>query len=154
MTKMIAMSVPERGGRFRKEERDLPEPGRHEVRIRVHACGVCHSDVLTVQGLIPGISYPRIPGHEVIGVIDALGPDVEGWNVGTRVGVGWSSGSCNYCGHCRRGNTFACETIQGATGVSRDGGSYWNRLGNIAVWNSVMDEDRYLTRKWNEFLTS
>ena len=122
MTKMIAMTVPERGGRFRKEERDLPEPGRHEVRIRVHACGVCHSDVLTVQGLMPGMSYPRIPGHEVIGVIDALGPDVEGWNVGTRVGVGWSSGSCNYCGHCRRGNTFACETIQGATGVSRDGG--------------------------------
>jgi alcohol dehydrogenase len=122
MTKMIAMTVPERGGRFRKEERDLPEPGRHEVRIRVHACGVCHSDVLTVQGLMPGISYPRIPGHEVIGVIDALGPDVEGWKAGARVGVGWSSGSCNHCGHCRRGNAFACETIQGATGVTRDGG--------------------------------
>jgi alcohol dehydrogenase len=122
MTKMIAMTVPERGGLFRKEERDLPEPGRHEVRVRVHACGVCHSDVVTVQGLMPGISYPRIPGHEVIGVIDALGPDVEGWEVGARVGVGWFSGSCNYCGHCRRGNAFACETIQGATGVTRDGG--------------------------------
>jgi len=122
MAKMIAMTVPERGGHFRKEERDLPEPGRHEVRIRVHACGVCHSDSITVQGLIPGISYPRIPGHEVIGVIDALGPDVEGWDVGARVGVGWFSGFCNHCGHCRRGNAFACETIQGATGVTRDGG--------------------------------
>jgi D-arabinose 1-dehydrogenase-like Zn-dependent alcohol dehydrogenase len=72
MTKMIAMTVAERGGRLQKVERDLPEPGRQEVRIRVHACGVCHSDSLTVQGLMPGISYPRIPGHEVIGVIDAL----------------------------------------------------------------------------------
>jgi D-arabinose 1-dehydrogenase-like Zn-dependent alcohol dehydrogenase len=122
MTKMIAMTVPERGGRFQKVERDLPEPGRHEVRIRVHACGVCHSDSLTVQGLMPGISYPRIPGHEVIGVIDALGPEVDGWQVGARVGVGWHSGSCLTCGHCRRGNAFACENIQGATGVSRDGG--------------------------------
>ena len=122
MAKMIAMTMPERGGRFQKVERDLPNPGRHEVRIRVHACGVCHSDSITVQGLMPGISYPCIPGHEVIGVIDALGSDVDGWRVGARVGVGWSSGSCFTCGHCRRGNAFACETIQGATGVTRDGG--------------------------------
>ena len=122
MTKMIAMTVPERGGRLRKEERDLPEPGRQEVRIRVQACGVCHATSLTVQGLMPGIGYPRVPGHEVIGVIDALGPEVEGWDVGARVGVGWSSGACSYCGHCRRGDAFACENIQGATGVTRDGG--------------------------------
>ena len=91
MSKMRAMIVPEPGGRFRMEERDLPEPGRHEVRIRIHACGVCHSDSITVEGHMPGLSYPRIPGHEVIGVIDALGPDVEGWDVGARVGVAGSA---------------------------------------------------------------
>jgi D-arabinose 1-dehydrogenase-like Zn-dependent alcohol dehydrogenase len=71
---------------------------------------------------MPGLAYPRIPGHEVIGVIEAIGPDVEGWDVGARVGVGWSPGACGWCAHCRRGDAFACETIKGATGVSRDGG--------------------------------
>ena len=71
---------------------------------------------------MPGVTFPRIPGHEVIGVIDALGPDVDGWNVGARVGVGWFGGSCGYCGHCRRGEAFACENIHGVTGVTRDGG--------------------------------
>jgi alcohol dehydrogenase len=122
MTKMRAMVVPQARGAFRMEERNLPEPGRHEVRIRVHACGVCHSDSFTVEGAMPGIAYPRIPGHEVIGVIDALGPDVEGWDMGDRVGVGWFGGSCGYCGHCRRGNTFACETFTAITGITRDGG--------------------------------
>src|SRR5689334_1621467 len=109
MAKMLAMTIPNRGERFRKEEREMPAPGRHEVRIRVQACGVCHSDTVTMDGLVPGITYPRVPGHEVIGVIDALGPDVDGWDVGTRVGVGWSPGACLYCGNCRRGNGFACE---------------------------------------------
>src|ERR1700720_3238437 len=122
MLKMRAMVVPEPGGRFRMEERDLPEPGRHEVRVRVHACGVCHSDSVIVEGHMPGLSYPRIPGHEVIGVIDALGPNVEGWDVGTRVGVGWLGGSCGYCGHCRRGDAFACENIHSVTGITRAGG--------------------------------
>jgi len=122
MMKMRAMVVREPGGPFRMEERDLPEPGRHEVRIRVHACGVCHSDSLVVEGHMPGLSYPRIPGHEVIGVIDALGPNVEGWDVGARVGVGWFGGSCGYCDHCRRGDAFACENIHGVTGITRDGG--------------------------------
>jgi D-arabinose 1-dehydrogenase-like Zn-dependent alcohol dehydrogenase len=122
MPTMRAMIVPAPGAAFRIEERDLPIPGRHEVRIRVHACGVCHSDALTVEGRMPGLSYPRIPGHEVIGVIDALGPDVDGWEVGARVGVGWFGGSCGYCGNCRRGDSFACETIQSTTGVTRDGG--------------------------------
>ena len=122
MSKMRAMVVPEIRGGFRIEERELPEPGRHEVRVRVHACGVCHSDSVTVEGLVPGLSYPRIPGHEVIGVIDALGTDVDGWDVGARVGVGWFGGSCGHCGHCRRGDAFACENIHGATGVTRDGG--------------------------------
>jgi len=122
MPKMRAAVVPAVKGRFRMEERDLPEPARHEVRIRVRACGVCHSDVVTVEGMMPGLTYPRIPGHEVIGEIDALGPDVEGWTVGDRVGVGWFGGSCGYCRRCRRGEAFACENIHGATGVTRDGG--------------------------------
>jgi alcohol dehydrogenase len=122
MPKMRAMIVPEAGSKLRTEERDLPEPGRHEVRIKVHACGVCHSDALTMQGGVPGLAYPRIPGHEVIGMIDAVGPDVEGWTVGLRVGVGWFGGSCGYCGHCRRGDAFACENIHGVTGLTRDGG--------------------------------
>ena len=122
MSKMRAMVVSKPGEGLRLEERDLPEPGRHEVRLRVHACGVCHSDSLTVEGGMPGLSYPRIPGHEVIGVIDALGPDVDGWTVGARVGVGWFGGACGYCHHCRRGDAFACENIHGATGLTRDGG--------------------------------
>jgi D-arabinose 1-dehydrogenase-like Zn-dependent alcohol dehydrogenase len=122
MTKMRAMVVPQARGRFLAEERDLPEPGRHEVRIRIHACGVCHSDSLVVDGAMPTITYPRIPGHEVIGVIDALGADVDGWSLGERVGVGWFGGSCGHCGHCRRGNAFACETLTSITGITRDGG--------------------------------
>jgi alcohol dehydrogenase len=122
MPKMRAMIVPQPGGKFQMEERDLPLPGRHEVRIRIQACGVCHSDSITVEGHMPGLLYPRIPGHEVIGVIDALGSDVEGWEVGARAGVGWFGGSCGHCGRCRRGDSFACETIQSITGVTRDGG--------------------------------
>ena len=121
MSKMRAMVVPKAGAKFNLEERDLPEPGRHEVRIKIHACGVCHSDSVTVLGLT-GIAYPRTPGHEVIGVIEALGADIDGWQVGERVGVGWFGGACGYCGHCRRGNSFACETIHAITGVTRDGG--------------------------------
>src|SRR6266404_5467169 len=133
MSKMRAMIVPQAGGRLRIEERDLPEPGRHEVRIRVHACGVCHSDSVIVEGHMPGLTYPRIPGHEVIGVIEALGAEVRGWEVGARVGVGWSSGFCGYCGHCRRGEAFACENIKGATGITRDGGYATHMLANASA---------------------
>jgi alcohol dehydrogenase len=133
MSKMRAMIVPAPGGRLRLEERDLPEPGRHEVRIRIHACGVCFSDTLTVEGHIPGLSYPRVPGHEVIGVIDALGPDVEGWQVGARVGVGWFGGSCGYCSRCRRGNAFACENIHSTTGITRDGGYATHMLALVSA---------------------
>jgi alcohol dehydrogenase len=122
MSKMRAMVVPKVNAPFRLEERELPTPGPHEVRIRVQACGVCHSDTITVQGLFPNLTYPRIPGHEVIGIIDALGPDVQGWEPGQRVGVGWHGGNCGYCGNCRRNMTFACENVNGATGVTRDGG--------------------------------
>src|ERR1700722_14358843 len=133
MSEMCAMVISQAGGRFQFERRDIPEPRPQEVRIRIHACGVCHSDSLTVEGHIPGLVYPRIPGHEVIGVIDALGPDVEGWSVGARVGVGWFGGACGYCGHCRRGDAFACENIHGATGITRDGGYATHMLALVSA---------------------
>jgi D-arabinose 1-dehydrogenase-like Zn-dependent alcohol dehydrogenase len=137
---MRAMIVPSPGAKFTLEERELPQPGPHEVRIRVQACGVCHSDSLTVQGHMPGLVYPRVPGHEVIGVLEALGSDVDGWRTGTRVGVGWFSGACGYCGECRQGNAFACQTIQGATGVTRDGGYATHMLAHATALARVPAE--------------
>ncbi len=122
MTSMRAIEVQHQGGPMVLVERPIPEPQAHEVRVKVAACGVCHSDSITVGGFFPGITWPRIPGHEVVGTIDAIGADVQGWQVGTRVGVGWHSGNCGYCGQCRHGNAFACETIHDVTGVYRDGG--------------------------------
>jgi D-arabinose 1-dehydrogenase-like Zn-dependent alcohol dehydrogenase len=119
---MRAVEVQQQGGPLVLVERPMPEPGDGQVRIRVHACGVCHSDSITVNGLMPGITYPRVPGHEVIGVIDAVGPHVSGWTTGVRVGVGWNPGHCGHCRQCRRGNAFACENVHGATGVYTDGG--------------------------------
>ena len=133
MSKMRAMIVSKPGAPLQMEERDLPEPGPHEVRIRVQACGVCHSDSVTVEGLMPGLRYPRIPGHEVIGLIDAIGPDVGGWALGVRAGVGWFGGACGYCGNCRRGDSFACENMRGATGVSRDGGYATHMLAHASA---------------------
>jgi D-arabinose 1-dehydrogenase-like Zn-dependent alcohol dehydrogenase len=122
MAKMRAMVIRERGGPFVAEDRDIPVPGPEEIRIRVQACGVCHSDTVTVQKLFPFVEYPRIPGHEIVGVVDALGPGVNGFKTGERVGVGWFGGMCGYCGHCRRDAGFACENVHEVTGVSRDGG--------------------------------
>jgi alcohol dehydrogenase len=122
MSKMRAVQVSRPGGPLEIVERDIPEPGPGFVRIKVHACGVCHSDTVTKDGLFPGIQYPRIPGHEVVGVIDAVGTDVPRWKVGQRVGVGWNGGYCGYCDNCRRGDFFACQTSTEVTGISRDGG--------------------------------
>ena len=122
MAKMRAMVIRERGGPFVAEERDVPVPGPEEISLRVQACGVCHSDTVTVQQLFPFIQYPRIPGHEGVGVVHALGPGVKGFTVGERVGVGWFGGMCGYCGHCRRDAGFACENVHEVTGVGRDGG--------------------------------
>jgi len=140
MPRMRAMVIPEAGAKLRMEEREIPEPAHHEVRIRVQACGVCHSDALTVEGHTPGFAYPRIPGHEVIGLIEALGSDVEGWAVGTSVGVGWFSGSCGYCKRCRHGDAFACENIQGATGLTRDGGYTTHMLAHASALARVPGE--------------
>jgi D-arabinose 1-dehydrogenase-like Zn-dependent alcohol dehydrogenase len=121
MATMRVVQVSRPNGPFEIVERQIPEPGPGSVRIRVHACGVCHSDSVTKEGLIPGMQYPRVPGHEVSGVIDAVGPAVAGWQPGQRVGVGWNGGYCGYCDLCRRGEFFACVRSQ-TTGVTYDGG--------------------------------
>jgi len=140
MTTMIAMQVPQAGGKLERVERDVPQPGSREVLIKVHACGVCHSDSATVEGSFPGIQYPRVPGHEVIGTIEAVGPGVEGWRVGDRAGVGWFGGSCGWCPRCRRGDAFACETITAATGVTRDGGYATHMLADVSAVAHVPDD--------------
>jgi D-arabinose 1-dehydrogenase-like Zn-dependent alcohol dehydrogenase len=122
MPKMRVVQVPRAGGPFEIVEREIPEPGAGSVRIKVQACGVCHSDSVTKNGLMPGIQYPRVPGHEVAGVIDLVGPAVNGWKAGERVGVGWNGGYCGYCDACRHGNFFACQTFTRVTGVTYDGG--------------------------------
>src|ERR1700741_2639237 len=121
MAMMRVAQVTRPGGPFEIVERPIPEPGAGQVRIKVAACGVCHSDSFTKEGLFPGIQYPRVPGHEVAGVIDAVGAGVAGWKPGQRVGVGWKGGYCGEFDHCRRGNFFACVTGQ-VTGISYDGG--------------------------------
>lgn len=123
MPTMRAFQIGKAGGALELVERPVPEPGAGFVRIKVEACGICHSDVLTKEGAWPGISYPRVPGHEVIGVIDAVGPGVPAvWQAGERVGVGWHSSHCGHCDQCRRGEFFACLQGPGITGVTLDGG--------------------------------
>ena len=140
MAKMRAMVVSKKGGPLEAVERDLPEPGPEEIRIRVLACGVCHSDSLTVEKLLPFIQYPRVPGHEVIGVVDALGPGVQGFNVGDRAGVGWFGGSCGYCRHCRRDSAFACETVTEISGVTRDGGYATHMIARASALAHIPDD--------------
>ena len=121
MARMKAVQVARPGGDLEVVEREVPEPGPGQVRIRVQACGVCHSDVVTKDGLLPGISYPRVPGHEVAGVIDKLGGAVKGWREGERVGIGWFGGQDGTCTACRRGDFINCANVQ-FCGVSYDGG--------------------------------
>lgn len=120
MSKMIAMQVSRQGGSFERVERALPEPGAGQVRLRVEACGICHSDAIVKFGGMP-VQYPRIPGHEVVGFVDALGPGVQGWAVGDRAGVGWHGGQCYACDPCRHGDFAMCNT-HSVTGLSHDGG--------------------------------
>lgn len=122
MAKMRAVQVAKAGGPLELVEREIPTPGAGQVRVKVHACGICHSDSLTIEGHWPGITYPRIPGHEAAGVVDALGADVPGWKAGDRVGIGWYGGSCGYCDSCRRGDFVACLINPQVTGISWDGG--------------------------------
>jgi len=122
MPKMRAVQVPRPHGPLELVERDLPEPGPGAVRIKVQACGICYSDSLVKEGTWPGVEYPRVPGHEVAGVIEALGEGVAGWQTGQRVGVGWYGGHCGYCDSCRRGDFAMCQNTPLVTGVSFDGG--------------------------------
>jgi D-arabinose 1-dehydrogenase-like Zn-dependent alcohol dehydrogenase len=122
MSKMRAIQIPQPNGPFELVEREIPEPGTGRVRIKVEACGICHSDSFTKEGLWPGIEYPRIPGHEVAGKIDAIGTGVAGWTEGQRVGVGWHGGHCGRCDDCRRGNFFACQIAAQVAGITYDGG--------------------------------
>ena len=117
--KVAQISRP--GGDFELVERDIPNPIAGQVRIKVQACGVCHSDVLTKEGSLPGIQYPRIPGHEVAGVVDEVGAGVAAWKKGQRVGVGWHGGHDNTCRECRRGNFRNCRNAK-VCGVDYDGG--------------------------------
>ena len=121
MATMRAMQIAEKGGDFELVEREVPTPGRGEALVNVHACGVCHSDMLAVQGAFPGVPFPIVPGHEVAGEIEALGEGVEGWETGQRVGVGWFGGNCGWCEPCRRGDLIDCQNM-GIPGVTEDGG--------------------------------
>lgn len=121
MATMRVAQVSKPKGPFEIVERQIPEPPAGWVRIKVQACGVCHSDSVVKEGLFPNIQYPRVPGHEVAGVIDAIGQGVVQWTPGQRVGVGWFGGNCGHCDFCRRGEFFACKFIQ-TTGISFDGG--------------------------------
>ena len=121
MAKMKVVQVPKAGADLEVVEREIPEPGSGHVRIRVLACGVCHSDAITKEGVFPGISYPRVPGHEVAGVIDAIGAGVKDWKKGERVGVGWHGGQDGTCPACRRGDFVNCANVK-VCGISYDGG--------------------------------
>jgi alcohol dehydrogenase/propanol-preferring alcohol dehydrogenase len=118
---MRAVQVSEPGGDFELVEREVPTPGPGEALVRVHACGVCHSDMFAKEGGYPGVSHPLVPGHEIAGEISALGDGVKGWEVGQRVGVGWFGGNCGCCEWCRRGSLIDCENME-IPGVTADGG--------------------------------
>jgi len=121
MARMKVAQVAQANAALEIVERDIPDPKSRQVRIKVQACGVCHSDMFTVTGGFPGIQFPRVPGHEVVGVIDAVGADVPDWKTGMRVGVGWHGGHCGNCASCRRGDFITCQQGQ-IPGISYDGG--------------------------------
>jgi D-arabinose 1-dehydrogenase-like Zn-dependent alcohol dehydrogenase len=122
MATMRSVQVSHPKGPFELVERQIPDPGAGAVRIRVQACGICHSDSYTKEGTFPGIRYPRVPGHEIAGVIDAVGTGVLGWTEGQQVGVGWHGGHCGYCDSCRRGDFVTCRVAPQVPGITYDGG--------------------------------
>jgi D-arabinose 1-dehydrogenase-like Zn-dependent alcohol dehydrogenase len=121
MARMRVVQVSKAGGNFEIVEREIPEPGRGQVRVKVEACGICHSDALVKEGYWPGIQYPRVPGHEIAGRVDSVGADVTLWKAGQRVGVGWHGGHCFVCDPCRRGEFILCQNGK-ITAISFDGG--------------------------------
>ena len=119
---MRAAQIARPNGPFEIVEREIPRPDAGWVRVKVQACGICHSDSLVKEGHWPGLQYPRVPGHEVVGVVDAVGSGVSQWKPGQRVGVGWHGGHCGHCDSCRRGDFFGCQVALQITGISFDGG--------------------------------
>ena len=122
MSKMRAAEITRPGGAFEIVERDTPQPGAGMVRLKVQACGICHSDSVIKEGHWPGLQYPRVPGHEVVGIVDAVGAGVSQLKTGQRVGIGWHGGHCGHCDACRNGHFFACQVALQITGISFDGG--------------------------------
>jgi len=120
-SKMKAAQISKAGGDWELVERDIPEPATGQVRVKVEACGICHSDALVKEGIWPGLQYPRVPGHEIAGRVDAVGANVTSWAVGQRVGVGWHGGHCFVCEQCRRGDFVMCVNRK-VTGIDFDGG--------------------------------
>lgn len=139
MPRMKVVQVTQPNSGLEVVERDIPEPQSRQVRIKVQACGVCHSDLFTVVGAFPGIQYPRVPGHEVVGLIDAVGSDVPDWKVGMRVGVGWHGGHCGHCSSCRRGDFITCRVGQ-IPGISYDGGYAEYMIAPFEALAAVPDE--------------
>jgi len=136
---MRSVQVSKPKGPFEIVERDVPEPGSAQVRIKVQACGICHSDSLMKEGLFPGIQYPRVPGHEIAGVIDAVGKDVTEWKTGQRVAVGWHGGHCGHCESCRRGDFVTCRYAQ-IPGFTYDGGYAEYMIAPTEALASIPDE--------------
>jgi D-arabinose 1-dehydrogenase-like Zn-dependent alcohol dehydrogenase len=121
MKKMKAVEVRQAKGSLQLVEREVPTPGLGQVLVKVQACGICHSDVFTKEGLWPGLENSRIPGHEIAGIIEEMGSGVEGWKQGQRIGVGWHGGHCGCCEQCRRGDFVLCQRVL-VPGISYDGG--------------------------------
>ncbi|PYY02257.1 MAG: alcohol dehydrogenase, partial [Acidobacteria bacterium] len=138
VTPMRLAQISRPGADFEIVDREVPTPGARQVRIRVKACGVCHSDLLTKEGVWPGIQYPRSPGHEVAGVIDEVGQDVTGWNKGQRVGVGWFGGQDGTCLQCRRGDFINCRNLK-ISGISYDGGYQQYMIAPVEALAAIPD---------------
>ena len=139
MPKMRAALISAPKAPFEIVEREIPQPGPGSVRVKVQACGICHSDSFTKEATWPGLQLPRAPGHEIAGVIDAIGPNVLGWTVGQRVGVGWHGGHCGHCDSCRRGDFLTCPELQ-VPGISYDGGYQEYMIAPAVALASIPDE--------------
>ncbi len=139
MASMRVVQVSEQGGPFELVQREVPTPAAGQALVRVHACGICHSDSFAKTGGFPGISWPHVPGHEIAGEVAALGEGVKGWEVGQRVGVGWFGGNCGYCRQCRRGDLMNCANMD-IPGITIDGGYGDYILVKASAMASVPDE--------------
>ena len=138
-TTMQTAQISKPGGDWEVVERDIPEPGTGHVRVKVEACGICHSDVFVKEGLWPGLQYPRVPGHEVAGRIDAVGDHVSAWRPGQRVGVGWHGGHCFVCDPCRRGDFTMCVQRK-VTGIDFDGEYAEYMLAPVSALAAIPDD--------------